>query len=63
VPTNGDVEHMLVLFDSGGSARYPRSDLIRLDADIEGQFTGSSTCDTAQLSRSSNEVHRPPRLP
>jgi hypothetical protein len=25
-----DVEHMLVLFDTGGSARYLRSDLLRL---------------------------------
>lgn len=25
-----DVEHVLVLFDTGGSARYLRSDLLRL---------------------------------
>ena len=25
-----EVEHMLVLFDTGGSARYLRSDLLRL---------------------------------
>ena len=27
-----EVEHMLVLFDTGGSARYLRSDLLRLRA-------------------------------
>jgi len=27
------LEHMLVLFDTGGSRRYPRADLLRLGAD------------------------------